>query len=258
MGTESVGRFLWMRKSWLAISLALACAISAGSANAVIPVEDIPHTIQNIITQLGTQAKHVAEYSAQAQRWAQQYQHMQQQLIRLEGFMTASMSMPDSFEERPDDHGIEQCGGDGSVTSWAERFIPDPNGEITSQQLKVCQKLVQAENRKYNETVKVLKDLRDRAAEFQTIEGRRRAVGSSEGNMDVNDNDVARFSTRVQMDLEYWQAMMTAYDSYIGLLNSEQQRLAIAAMRGKKKVLGTVVQGVVLKGALETARSRDR
>lgn len=264
MDTKSVGRYSRVHKSWLAISLALVCVVSAGSANALVLVEDLPHTIQNIITQLGTQAKHVAEYSAQAQRWAQQYQHMQQQLIKLQAFMSISQTpMTDNFQERAEDYGMaEACpsaDGGSPLADFGRWLAPDMEGDIVPQQQTICRYIVTAENRKYNETVKLLRSLRQHAQQWQQIEKQRMTqVGASEGALAANENNVNRFTTQLQQDLDYWQAMMTAYDSYIGLLNVEQQRLAERAMRGKHDILGTVVQGAVLKGALEAARSRDR
>lgn len=256
------------RKSRVATSIALACALMAESANAQFAVVDAPHTIQNVLTQLGTQAKHVAEYGKQAQRWIQQYQHMQQQLIQLQGFVSAAMPMTDQFESRPDDYGMkDECPGSTGSLSLAglrQQFVPDMDAEVIEQQLKICQRTVLAENAKYNETVRVLKDLRARATEFQQLEVRRISVGSSQGDLAANENDVNRFSTRVQMDLEYWQAMMTGYDSYIVALNKDQQRLARKALNGQKNdgpvgnLLGTIVQGATLKVALKAASGRDR
>jgi hypothetical protein len=63
----------------------------------------------------------------------------------------------------------------------------------------------------------------------------------------------------MQMELDYWEAMLAGYDSYIGLLRSDQQRLALLALNGGPgDAWGTVIQGAVLKGALEAAEGRDR
>ena len=85
------------------------------------------------------------------------------------------------------------------------------------------------------------------------------SVGDSQGNLEANDNDVARLSAGMQMELDYWEATLAGYDSYISLLRSDQQRLALLALNGNQSdVWGTVTQGAVLKGALEAAESRDR
>ena len=41
-------------------------------------------------------------------------------------------------------------------------------------------------------------------------------------------------------------------------LQQDQQRLAIQALNGKKRVFGTVAQGVTLKAALRALKERDR
>ena len=121
------------------------------------------------------------------------------------------------------------------------------------------ERIVLAENAKYNQTVDMLKRLRTRAEELRRIEQRRANVGNSQGNLEANDNDVARLSAGMQMELDYWEATLAGYDSYIGLLRSDQQRLALLALNGNQRdAWGTVTQGAVLKGALEAAESRDR
>lgn len=249
--------------------LVMAGALLAGSANAQWVVTDPTHTMQTWIGHMMTRMEGYmqryqdqAEYLQQAQRWVQSYQHMQQQLIQVQGFMAASMPMTDQFESHTDDYGMQdRCPGTtGSLNlqSLWQSFSPDVNGEVTEQQLQICQKIVLSENAKYNETVKLLRKMRDRTNEFAEIQGRRSQVGTSQGLLEANESDVSRFTTQTQMDLDYWQAMMTAYDSYIGLLNQDQQRLANAALNGKRTVWGTVVQGAALEGALRTLKQRDR
>jgi hypothetical protein len=238
--------------------LVLGCIFVAGSAQAVLPVIDPGHISTTYTSWLGQWSKEAAQWAKEGQRWMQQYQHMQQQLIQLQGFMSTSMPMTGDFKERDEIYGMEQCGGDGSTIDWSEVIAPDMNGDITDQQLKICQKTVLAKNKQYNETVRMLKKLRERGAEFKQIETRRGAVGSNQGKLEANDNDVSRFNTRMQMDLDYWQATMKAYDSYIVSMNQDQERLANQALKGPSRVFGTVMQGVALKAALKGARSRDR
>lgn len=223
-----------------------------------VPVIDFINWIQNYLQQYQA----TSEYSEEAKRWYDSYQHMQQQLIKLKGFTASMGPMADQFSRRADDYGMtESCRGSKgglSLSALKQGLGIDPDGDIQRQQLQICERIILAENAKYNETVDMLKRLRKRADELQQIEQGRAGVGDSQGNLQANDNDVARFSTGMQMELEYWEAMLAGYDSYIGLLRMDQQRLALRAMDGSSKPWGTVIQGAVLKAALETAGTRDR
>lgn len=229
-------------------------------------VEVGPNLIQSILNQLNTFSQRFqdyAEYAEEAKRWHDSYQHMQQQLIKLQGFTASMGPMPDRLARRKDDYGmVESCrGSKGGVTLSALKQMVgiDAGGDIQEQQRQICERIVLAENAKFNQTVDMLKRLRTRASELEAIERRRENVGDSQGNLDANDNDVARMSAGMQMELDYWEATLAGYDSYIGLLRSDQQRLALLALNGDQtNPWGTVTQGAVLKGALEAAESRDR
>lgn len=237
----------------------MLCALPPSGARAGgVPVIDFINWIQNYLQQYQA----TTEYSEEAKRWYDTYQHMQQQLIRLKGFTASMGPMADQLSRRSDDYGMTtSCRGSrgGVALSALKATIGlDLDGDIRQQQVQLCERIVLAENAKYNETVDMLQRLRERAEEFQQIERGRASVGDSQGDLEANDNDVARFSAGMQMELDYWEAMIAGYDSYIGLLKVDQQRLAIQAMNGPQKSWGTVIQGAALKGALEAAGTRDR
>lgn len=248
--------------NWRAPALALvlvAALAPAASRASGFPVVDFINWIQNYLQQYQA----IAEYSEEAKRWYDSYKHMQQQLIKLQGFTASMGSMADHLAHRADDYGmVESCrGSKGGVALSALKQMGgiDREGDIQQQQRQICERIVLAENAKYNQTVDMLQRLRTRAEELKQIEQRRASVGDSQGDLDANDNDVARLSAGMQMELDYWEATLAGYDSYIGLLRSDQQRLALLALNGdRRSPWGTVNQGMVLKGALEAAENRDR
>jgi hypothetical protein len=251
----------------LAVAGALAAAFGAVSiARAqVATVESGPNLIQSIMNQINTMTQQVqdyGEYAKEAKRWYDQYQHMQQQLIKLQGLSSKIAPMSNQFARRAEDYGmVDRCPGSKGGLSLAllrQWAGIDVQGEVGPQQLRICEYIVLAENAQYNETVDMLQRLRARSNEFGRVEDRRSSVGDSEGKLQANNNDVMRLAAGMQVELDYWEAMLTGYDSYIELLRSDQQRLAIAALNGPKGPWGTVIQGAVLKGALEAAESRDR
>ncbi|MFC6839684.1 hypothetical protein [Xanthomonas theicola] len=209
--------------------------------------------------------KAVQEYAEQAKRWAetakqyqQQLQHYQQQLIKLQRLNLGQSPMADNFAERPQGYGLEDsCPGANAsgLSGLLQQFkslAPDMQGKLNEEQLKVCARIVMAQNAQYNETVRMLKRLIDRNNQFKTVvEKQRDNVGTSQGALAANDNEVRRFATQNTMDLNYWQAQMQAYDTYIVALKDDQSRLARRALEGNKgNLLGQIVQTVALKAAL--------
>lgn len=254
-------------KSIIIAAIMLAASGMSATVRAQFATVEVgPNLIQSILNQLNTFSQRfqdAAEYGAEAKRWYDSYQHMQQQLIKLQGFTASMGPLADQLARRKEDYGmVESCRGSKGGLSLAvlkQMAGIDADGDIQEQQRQVCERIVLAENAKYNQTVDMLKRLRTRAEELKQIEQRRAGVGDSQGNLEANDNDVARLSAGMQMELDYWEATLAGYDSYIGLLRSDQQRLALLALNGNQSdAWGTITQGAVLKGALEAAESRDR
>lgn len=250
-------------KQAMLLAMALAFAAPFGSANAVV-FHDVIHTIQNIFTQLWTESKDAAQYSwdkaEQARHLAQMVKEYEAQLSGIVNFMDASMSMDADFKERSSADiakiAASRCPGSKGMPTLSElwqSFIPDPFKDIEEQQLKLCQRIVLAESERYNEQVRMLKRIVDNSKQLERLARQREAMGSgaNPGELSSNSNDIERFTARASMDMQYAQTVMTAYDGYIASLQTSQQALAMQAMRGERKPWGTVVQGAVLKSALE-------
>ena len=209
-------------------------------------------------------AKQVAEFKEQADRWKKTAENYRQQLISFGGmsFDGTKLTNPDdSFMEVDPDYGLNDAcrkkNGDGVMGSISSLFTPNADNEILGQQLEICRRIVRAENLKYNETVLFLNNLRNRQRDLQRLDGRRDSVGSEQGKLQALSYDIQRYQQNSKMDLDNWQAMMTAYDSYIGQLNKYQQRLANRALRGKQPdVFTTIVQGAVLQKALDNRQKK--
>lgn len=255
------------RRRRCAVAMLLFFGLASGPAAAQLVVED-PTLIVGQFRQTFADAK---EFGLQAKRWGETYDHYnktynhyRQQLIRLQRLNFGDPQMEDGFPERDPNYGIEdlcpaQGNGEGGMREVATRVFkpaqPQMDGAVLGEQQKVCQRLVQAENAKYNESVRMLKTLMQRNRDFQALQQQRDRVGQEQGALAANDNEVQRFVARMTMDLDYWQARMTAYQSYIESLKWDQARLAKRALRGKKgqgldAIVGHVVQAAALKAAL--------
>lgn len=246
-----------LRLSCLISSLLLASVLCAGQANAQVIVND-PMSM----------GKALQEYAEQAKRWTdtlkqyqQQLDHYKQQLIQLQRLNLGESTMADNFAERPQDYGLEDTcpGASGSgLTGLLQQFkslAPNMQGDMVQEQLKVCARMVLAQNAQYNESVRMLKRLIQRNDQFKQVQAQRDNGGTSQGALAANDNEVQRFVAQNAMDLDYWQAQMKAYDSYIVALKDDQSRLSRKALDGDKSgwlaPLGQIVQAATLAKALE-------
>lgn len=226
----------------------MACALLAGgSADATgIPVVDALHIVQ---TTYGHYAKYVQDalqYAKEISQWKQTYDHYRQQLIAGSLYQGQAGQMP-VFEKRDPDQGLaESC--------------PTPHGTdpLAWRQLGLCQKIVRAQNAQYNEIVKILETANKRDDELQAIYADRQAVGTDQGRLAANDNQLESFQARVQMDLQYASLVVSTYDSYLATLKEDQVRLAQETLTGKSALLGDVVRGAALKAALKQASHRER
>lgn len=249
------------RRALLALSLVSTLSIGSldVSASGMPVVETGPSMIQHLLNQLNTytaKAQDSSKYAKDLAHYQQQLQHMKQQLVQVQGFMSSQGVMTDMFKERDESIGVEdECPDASGGTGLSLLKLPislNRNGDIAAQQSEICKRVVVARNAKFNETVKLLRQLRQRSDEMGQLDQSRASVGTSEGALKANDNDVSRLQARTQMDLDYWQATMTAYDSYIAQLLHDQQTLARAALKGSD--LGSAVQGIALKAALESKK----
>lgn len=68
-----------------------------------------------------------------------------------------------------------------AIKSSMPNISLDMQGDLVTQQLKVCQLLVMTDNARYNESVRMLKRLVQRNQDFQNrVERQRRTVGTSQ------------------------------------------------------------------------------
>src|SRR3546814_670959 len=245
--------------------VALGMALPVSSVNATgMPVADISHTIQNIFTQLWVEGEEAIKWGKDyAEQVAQTRQLLEEYQAKISGaanFMDSAMLMDDQFQERsPDDIAKlaqNRCGAGAStavMTDLWKRFVPDMSGDIKKQQLKVCAQIVLMESERYNAQVEMLKRVRESSDKLGSLDQVRNSYGpdATLGDMTGSNNDISRLAARGSMDMDYFRIAMITYDGFIAARRSDQQDLALAAMRGKRTPWGSVAQGVTLKAALE-------
>ncbi|WP_115563269.1 hypothetical protein [Xanthomonas arboricola] len=245
--------------SRLAAGLLLAMGLCAGQANAQVITHD-PLTLESI---LGEYGKDLARWKETLSQYQKEYAHYQQQLIRLQSLNLSVTTMEDNFIERDPNYGMAAAcpgtgSGLGSIMTSIKSMLPNMDGDLVAEQTKICQLMVMTDNARYNESVRMLKRLIQRNKEFdQKIQSQRKGVGSSQGALAANDNEVSRFVAQNSMDLDYWQAKLKAYDYYEASLKSDQRKLTKRAFDGNKEGGIPLVTQLVQAAALKTALSVD-
>lgn len=219
-----------------AISIVLIGGLWANAVSAQMITKDPT----NFMANMEQVSKSAVEYGKTAERWKSTAEHYQQQLIKLQRINFGQTKMEDSFALRPLDYGMDDtCSGPGTgikdqLIGAFKQLSPQLDGNVVNEQLAICQRMVYAENRRYNDSATMLKTLLQRSREFTQIEQQRDSVNNSQGALAANDNEAQRFVARNQLDLDYWQARMKAYDDYIAALKADHARLAKRALQGKK------------------------
>jgi hypothetical protein len=259
-------------KAWVIAGLVCISASYADRSSAQAMVTDPGHTIETMMGHMMTRLEGYtqriqdkAQYAKELEHFQREVAHYQQQLIAA-GNLANQKSMPMTldFEERALDYGMEEScpsadGHSSGVPSLAQlwkRIAPDLQGDITRQQHELCQKTVLAQNSRFNEQVRMLKNIQKRSGELQRIADAREGAGTSQGKLDTLDYDLSQFLSRATVDMQYSESAMVAYDGLITSLNQDQQRLANVALGGKNSA--GITQGVLLKRALGTVKQRER
>jgi hypothetical protein len=260
-------------RSSVLVGIVLGGLLGASGASAQAVVADPIHTFQTLIGHMmgrleaySQRFQDATQYAKEIQHFQSQIEHYRQQLVTAGSLAgQASLQMTMDFEERPLDYGIlESCPSpDGAsvvpqLAQLFQRTVPNLQGNITMQQHGICQGIVLAQNARFNEQVRMLKNIRKRDGELKGIEQQRARVGTSQGELSAVDFDMSQFLSRATMDMQYSQSAMVAYDGLIASLNDDQQRLAKVALGGKPTALGRITQGAALKGALQTLKQQDR
>ena len=221
--------------------------------------------LNSILTQANTwtqQLESTAAYLKQAQDIKNQYDHIKAQMTRLQTALLLAGFQGDQFTEVDELDGMLQAcpGTQPQLLSIVQLSTPNLTGQdVVAKQLELCQRIQLAKNRKYNLTVGLMKRLNALGTEYQRLESTRMRVASDkQGELNGALANLQSFSAKFDQEMQSYDMRVKTYDNYIAALNDRQQLLARQALESKSGPLGTVMQGVVLKGALQAARSRDR
>lgn len=240
--------------TFVAGGLLLACALLSGNACAQAAVFDLGHTTETILGWGGQYTQKALEYTRQGQQYVRQGQQYATQIKQLEqmyvkgGIFEGKPGYREKLQVRPINHGVsERCG---------DKPASNPVG---TEQLHKCIAIVQAENRRYNATVKMLEDVEKRDKELQAAIAERKSIGQDEkGKLESNTNRILAIQTQQQNDVQNASNLLSAYDATLRSLREDQVQTANLALSGRNSLVGGAVQGAALRLALKDARQRDR
>jgi hypothetical protein len=231
---------------WNRLAVVLCGLLAAGNAGAQAVVIDPTHIIKTVFGHYSKYVQDAIQYGKEIDEWKRTYEHYRQQLIQGNVYRAQAGQVP-GFTKRDPDQGLaESCP------------MPGIADTLATQQFELCQQIVRAQNAQYNEIVKILETANRRDQELQQIYADRQSVGTDQGRLAANDNQLSSFQARVQMDVQYAELVVDTYDSYLARLKEDQVRLAREVLTGKAGVAGDIVRGAALSGALKAARKRDR
>lgn len=263
------------RKSFFAGKALLAAAIMMTFSTGASAFSDVPAFSQRVLTI----AKQIQEYKAQLDQLKAHTKQYTDLLTKIQGLGSEltllTTGMNTQLKERPAGFGIkEKCptpgGGIPTLGSLMSSIKLNKNAsleQIKEDQQEICVQIAHTQNLKYNESIKVINQMRERAKALKDKidASRAAAVGQDDSKIDINSNDLARLNADSETSLNYSNALIQSYDGYIASLKENQAMLLEVAMNGNQGDDGLVavisrklVQGVVLKASLDALAKKDR
>jgi hypothetical protein len=254
-------------KSFLTASIFATLVTVSGFSSNANAFTDGAALKQRIIIMI----KEIKEYQKQLQLAKDQLNQYMTPLSDLK--FEPTIGDDEMFKERGPEEGMKmECPGAGPIEGGFDALKSvlslDAEGSVKDRQKKLCQYTVLARNQQYNESVRMLKGVREREKELQEIQRERNAIKPSDkdaaARLESNTNRYNAVINKASNQMQYSTATIQAYESYINSLEQHQAVLGNAAMTGKtgnetfaSTITKTVVQGVALEAALKTA-SRER
>lgn len=235
----------------LGLLLPIVCGCGQVKAQAV--VTDPGHTIltysgwiEELISQGQQYAKQIAQYQTQVQQYETQLKQYEQQYVKGGVFNQGAMATS-QFAERALDAGMAERCPTGLRSLLASAAIA-----------QTCAQIVHTENARYNAIVAVMNTAKVRDSELQKIYAERADISPQDaGALQANNNRLLSLQGRMQMDIQQARSQTEAYDRLLELLRDDQRMNANATLDGSDLV-GGVIRGAALHGALKAAKRDDR
>ncbi len=158
---------------------------------------------------------------------------------------------------REETYGMEaRCGQTRTFSGdelWKLPELPAKGSEATNLadlNTEVCQRLVAAENRRFKAIMGMVSRIRQRNEALKQLAGNRASVGEK-GELDVSSNNLEMSIADAQVEIQYQQSTIAAYDSLIATLKDSQNSVADRTMNGKNTAMADGVRMIALEAALQ-------
>jgi hypothetical protein len=220
----------------------LLSSLCAGHAYAQVQTVDREHI------QADTRA-----WIKQWAQWKQQFDQWEQQYFTLLNVVKTGPAFLNSGELKrrdPQDGLAQRC--------------PEPGvaaGQIAQQQNVFCRMLLEIDNNRYNVLVDLNQQMHRRSEEMQTILASRITDASSKdlGGLRAFNAEMQSFQANVEHDMSNAKAALDQYASISQAIKDQQAQLTEQAFKSAPSgvgsgLVGGLIQGATLKGALETAK----
>lgn len=234
-------------RRWVEGCLIVLVGLSvAGPASAQWAVVDLPHTVKTALGWIAQYQQMIEDYNRQVEQLQSLERQFEQGLVTGAAYEGGN-GHRENFVPRELDAGLEErCG---------LRPARQPKGaELHAH----CVSIVRTENRRFNALIAMLEDVEERDEELRAAYAERGAIRpEEEGKLASNTNRILSIQGQLQNDVQSGERLMSAYDSALATLRDSRVRLAREAL-DESPSGGGLVQGAMLKLALQAARERDR
>lgn len=170
--------------------------------------------------------------------------------------------LPAQFQARQAGFGMQaKCGAQTSYDETTIWQMTDPSAggaNVAAAQAEICQRLVAAENLRFNQVMKMMVRVKARNDALKQMAQSRSNIQYS-GELGASDNNLSMFIADSQVEIQYIQAKIAAYDSLIVSLKQNQDVLANQALNGSgaNPLVATGVRMAALEAGLAAVNIFD-
>lgn len=160
---------------------------------------------------------------------------------------------------RDENYGMEaKCGGTATFAGtelWKVPALPvqgAPGGaNLSALNKEVCQRLVAAENRRFQQVIDMMSRVKERNDALKALAESRTSI-EEKGDIDASSNNLQMSIADAQIEIQYMQATISAYDSLIATLKQSQDTVANRALNGENET-AEATRMISLVAAIEAA-----
>ncbi len=140
---------------------------------------------------------------------------------------------------RDENYGMEaKCGSAATFSGtelWKVPALPAKNSlggaGLGALNTGICQRMVAAENRRFKAVMDVMSRIKQRNDALKKLAENRSSI-AEKGEIDASDNNLQLFIADTQIEIQYMQATVAAYDSLIVTLKQAQDSVADQTLNG--------------------------